>query len=167
MIRAKTANNLFEKCKTREVNVQSDSNDLSAARVLEAISDDKSWTLFSAIAISAPESNRKQSGDGGQILGSSLNLTPTQYYRRVSRLRSLGLIKSKKGTHRLSSFGKIVYEIQKPLEIAVQNRWKFVAFDSMLSSLNTKEFSIEDRIKIINILLGDHDEFKKILLNNN
>ena len=79
MIRAITANNLFEKSNTREVNAQSDSNGLSAARVLDAISDDKSWALFNAIAISSlSDSNGQESRDGGQILISCMNLTRRQ-----------------------------------------------------------------------------------------
>ena len=167
MIRAITANNLFEKSNTREVNAQSDSNGLSAARVLDAISDDKSWALFNAIAISSlSDSNGQESRDGGQLLISCMNLTRRQYYQRINRLKSMGLIYRKKGQYRLSSFGMILYEIQKTIETAIQYRWKFVAIDSLVSSPRAEEMSAEDRNRIINLLLEDRDEIKNILLCN-
>lgn len=168
MIRAITANNIFEKSNTREVNVQPESNALSGAKVLSAIADDKSWNLFSSIAITSdPTSNGQESGDGGQILISRMNLTRRQYYQRISRLKSLGLINRKNGRYSLSSFGRILYEIQKTLETAIQYRWKFVAIDSLVSSPSAEKMPAENKIKIINALLGDHDKFKSMLLNKN
>ena len=165
---AQTADTLFEKSNTSEVSVHSESNGLSVAKVLDAISDDKSWSLFTTIAIcSDPASNGQESGDGGQILISRMNLTRRQYYQRVNRLRSLGLIYRKKGRYTLSSFGMILYEIQKTIETAIQYRWKFVAIDSLVSSPSAEKMPAENKIKIINALLGDHDKFKSMLLNKN
>ena len=63
---AQTADTLFEKSNTSEVSVDSESNGLSVAKVLDAISDDRSWSLFTTIAIcSDPASNEQESGDGG------------------------------------------------------------------------------------------------------
>ena len=50
---AKTSNILFERSNTSKEYVQSESNGLSVAKVLNAISDDRSWSLFTAIAISS------------------------------------------------------------------------------------------------------------------
>ena len=61
----------------------------------------------------------------------------------------------------------ILYEIQKTIETAIQYRWKFVAIDSFVSSPGVEEMPAENRIKIINALLGDHDEIKNILLYKN
>ena len=167
MMMAITANNLFEKSNTREVNVQPESNGLSGAKVLSAIADDRSWYLFTTIAISSdPASNGQESGDGGQILISRMNLTRRQYYQRINRLKSLGLINRKKGRYSLSSLGRILYGIQKTIETAIQNRWRLVALDSLESSTSVERMPVEDRIKIINLLLGDRDEIKNILLCN-
>ena len=109
-------------------------------------------------------SNGQESGDGGQILISSMNLTRKQYYQRINRLRSLGLINRKKGRYSLSSLGRILYETQKTIEIAIQNRWRLVALDSLESSSSAEGMPAENKIKIINALLGDHDDIKNILL---
>ena len=86
--------NFFEKSNSDEY-VQSESDGLSVAKVLRAISDDRSWSLFTTIASSSdPSSNGQQSGAGRQILITQMNLTRKQYYQRINRLRSLGLINS-------------------------------------------------------------------------
>jgi hypothetical protein len=138
---------------------------LSGAKVLSAIGDDKSWILFSTIAMSS-DSNGRQAGDGSKILLSKLNLTHKQYYHRINRLTSSGLINRKNGRYSLSSFGRILYEIQKIIETAIQNRWRLVAVDSLESLFSAESMPAEDRVKVINELLGDHDEIKNILLYN-
>ena len=165
---AQTANTLFEKRNISEVSVQSESDGLPVAKVLNAISDDRSWSLFTTIAISSdPTSNGQESGDGGQILISRMNLTRRQYYQRINRLRSLGIIYRKKGRYSLSSLGRVLYETQKTLEIAIQNRWRLAALDSLESSISSQGMPAENKIKIINALLGDYDEIKNILLYKN
>ena len=145
--------------------VQSESDSLSVAKVLNAISDNRSWSLFTTIAISSePNSNGQQSGDGGKLLISRMNLTRKQYYLRINRLRSLGLIMRKKGRYSLSSLGRVLFETQKTIEIAIQNRWRLAALDSFESSLGVEGMPAEDKIKFINVLLGDHDGIKNILL---
>ena len=160
----KAVNGLVERDCINKAFVKSDPDGLSRAKVLNAIADDKSWILFSTIAISS-DPNGHQSGDGSQILLSKLSLTRKQYYQRINRFTSSGLVKRKNGRYRLSSFGRIIYEIQKTIEIAIQYRWRFAALDSLESSLSSEGMPVEDRIKIINALLGDHDRFKSILLN--
>jgi hypothetical protein len=123
---------------------QSELDGLSVAKVLNAISEDRSWSLFTTIAIS--DLNGQQFEDEGQILLSRMNLTRKQYYYRINRLRSLGLINRKKGRYGLSSLGRVLYEIQKTLEIAIQNRWKLAAIDSLESSLTTEGMPDEEKI---------------------
>ena len=168
MRRAKTSNILFERSNTSKEYVQSESNGLSVAKVLNAISDDRSWSLFNAIAISSDRtSNGQESGDGGQILISSMNLTRKQYYHRINRLKSMGLIYRKKGRYSLSSLGRVLYGTQKTIGVAIQNRWRLAALDSLESSSSAEGMPAENKIKIINALLGDHDEIKNILLYKN
>ena len=165
MRRAKTSNILFERSNTSKEYVQSESNGLSVAKVLNAISDDRSWSLFNAIAISSDRtSNGQESGDGGQILISSMNLTRKQYYHRINRLRSLGLIYRKKGRYSLSSLGRVSYGTQKTIGVAIQNRWRLAALDSLESSSSAEGMPAENKIKIINALLEDHDDIKNMLL---
>ncbi len=153
--------NFFEK---NDEYVQSESDGLSVANVLKAISDDRSWSLFTTIASSSASSNGQQSGAGRQILITQMKLTRKQYYQRINRLRSLGLINRKNGRYSLSSLGRILYETQKTIGIAIQNRWRLGALDSLESSLSAEGMPPEDRIKFINVLLGDSDEIKNILL---
>jgi hypothetical protein len=77
----------------------------------------------------------------------------------------LGLIDRKKGRYRITSFGRILYEIQKTVETAIQNKWKFVALDSLEYAESGEEMLVENRIKTISVLLGDNDQIKNILLN--
>ncbi|MGH9975972.1 MAG: hypothetical protein ACRD8Z_09085, partial [Nitrososphaeraceae archaeon] len=121
-------NNFFKRGDTTMKRVKSGQDGLSGPMILNDISDDKSWILFSTIAMSS-DSDGQQSGDGGQIRISSLNLTRRQYYQRINRLRSLGLLNRKKGRCSLTSFGSILYEIHKMVESAIQNRWRLVALD--------------------------------------
>jgi hypothetical protein len=76
----------------------------------------------------------------------------------------LGLISRKKARYSLTSLGRILYETQKTVEIAVQNRWKLVALDSLETSLSAEGMPVEERIILINVLLGDREEIKDILL---
>jgi hypothetical protein len=162
----KMISSLFEKDDNNKTCVKSGRDGLSGAKVISTIADDKSWILFSTIAKSS-DSNGKRSGDGSQILLSKLSLTRKQYYQRINRLTSLGLINRKNGRYSLSSFGRVLYQIQKTIETAIQDRWRFVALDSLESSLSAEGMPIENKIKIINALLGDHDEIKNILLYKN
>ena len=159
----KTVNTFSDNSNTDEC-VQTKSDGLSVAKVLYAISDDKSLSLFNTIAISL---DGPHSGEVGQILISHMNLTRKQYYQRINRLRSLGLITRKKARYSLSSLGRILYETQKTIEIAIQNRWKLAALDTLESSLTAEGMPVEDRIRFINTLLKDCDEIKNILLCNN
>ena len=118
------------------------------------------------IAMSS-DSKGRQSGNGGQILISSMNLTRRQYYQRISRLKSLGLIYRKNGRYSLSSLGRVLYETQKTIETAIQNRWSLTALDSLESSFSAEGMPAESKIKIINALLGDRDEIKNMLLYKN
>ena len=95
-------------------------------------------------------------------------MTRKQYYHRLNRLLSLGLNNRNKGRYRLSSFGRVPLRNPEDIaEIAIQNRLKLAAIDSLESSLTAEGMPTEDRIKLINLLLGDHDEIKNMILCNN
>ena len=135
---------------------------LPVETVFSAISDNKSLSLFNIIGImSGPASDGQPTGE---ILISRMNLTRKQYYHRINRLRSLGLIYRKKGRYSLSSLGRVVYETHKTIGVAIQNRWKLEALDSLESSPSAEGMPAENKIKIINALLEDHDDIKNMLL---
>jgi hypothetical protein len=63
--------------------IKSGQERISGAMILKATSDDKSWILFSTIAISS-DSDGQQSGGGSRIILSKLNLKRKQYYQRIN-----------------------------------------------------------------------------------
>lgn len=156
-----------EKSDINEEYPQTASEGLSVAMVLCAISDDKSLSLFRSIANSSDSTSVGHSPiDESRISMSRINLTPSQYYSRINRLRSMGLINRRKATYSLSSLGKILYEIQNTIDIAIQNRWKLVALDSLESAFTEEGMPFEDRNKYVNALLGDRVEIKNTLLHS-
>ena len=126
----------------------------SVANILNAISDDKSLVLFKTIAI-----------DSSDFLISKVNLSCKQYYSRISNLIKSDLISRKNKRYFLTSFGKIVYDAQKRIEMAAEDHWKLKAIDSIERSDNrglpAEEFKkiIDNLIKnqqIKDILFGSH-----------
>jgi hypothetical protein len=126
----------------------------SVANILNAISDDKSLVLFKTIAI-----------DSSDFLISKVNLSCKQYYSRISNLIKSDLISRKNKRYFLTSFGKIVYDAQKRIEMAAEDHWKLKAIDSIERSDNrglpAEEFKeiIDNLIKnqqIRDILFGSH-----------
>jgi hypothetical protein len=123
----------------------------STADILNAISDDKSLAIFNTIALTGTDSS---------ILISKINLTRKQYYSRISSLIRSGLIRKEKREHFLTSFGKIVYEVQMTIGNAINNSWKLKAIDSLETSDN---LPLEERLKIIDKII-ENKEIKEILL---
>ena len=118
--------------------------------VLAAISDKQSLDLFRYIAGTNADSD---------TLRVKLNLTPKQYYSRLSRMTKVGLVKRKNGKHFLTTFGKVVYDVQTTIEKAVNSYWKLKAVDSLEMY---SELPREERVKLIDGLL-DNNEIKEIL----
>jgi hypothetical protein len=127
---------------------------------LKAIADEKTLTLFNAIAIEAGNTDtlRKKSA-----------FSRKQYYMRISMLTKAGLIRRINGIYSLTSLGKIVYSAQKLIGEGVDNYWKLKAIDSIESSEhkhNNNAFSREERRKIMDSLIDKESEIKDILLNH-
>ena len=113
----------------------------SVANILHAISDDKSLVLFNTIAI-----------DRNDFLISKVNLTCKQYYSRMSNLIKSDLVSRKNKRYFLTSFGKIVYDAQKTIEMAAKDRWKPKAIDSIIRADN-RGLPAEEFNKIIDTLI--------------
>ena len=138
------------------------SDSLLVETVFSAISDNKSLSLFNIIGImSSPTSDGQPTGE---ILISRMNLTRKQYYTRINRLVDAGLITKKRARFVLTSLGRVVYEAHKIIGVAIQNRWKLQAIDSIHTSQLADRMPIEERNKLINTLLGDCDKIGDILL---
>ena len=124
------------------------------ANVLKALSDQRTQKLFKAII----EAEDAQS----QLLIVELGLSRRQYYNRIKDLVSSGLIRRQRGKYRLSSFGKVIYSLQKIAERTASNYWKLEAIDSIRMSDNSNLAEV-DYMKFIDILLDDV-EIKDIYL---
>ena len=113
----------------------------SVANILNAISDDKSLVIFNTIAINSND-----------FLISKVNLTRKQYYSRISNLTKSDLISRKNKSYILTSFGKIVYDVQKRIEMAAEDHWKLKAIDS-IERFDNRGLPAEEFNKIIDTLI--------------
>ena len=137
------------------------SDSLTVERVFSAISDNKSLLLFNIIGtMSSPTSNSGQ--PTGEILITRMNMTRRQYYTRISQLRDASLITKRSTRFVLTSLGRVVYETHRTIGVAIQNRWKLRAIDSLENSL-AHRMPAEERYKVMKVLLGDCDKIRDIL----
>ena len=90
--------------------------------IFRALSDDKSLTLFNTVALSPGNSN---------FLTRNLYVTRKQYYSKMEQLSKQGLVARENGKYYLTTMGKIIYELQNVIGIAVNDYWKLKAIDSL------------------------------------
>jgi DNA-binding HxlR family transcriptional regulator len=132
---------------------------VSSQEVLNAISDEKSMSLFKTIAVSK--------SNNSTILNSKMKITRKQYYTRMKALAKVGLIIRKNGIYSLTSFGKVIYNYHLDIETAVNYHWKLKALDSIMTQLSSSsgriEMPAEEQVKLVDKLI-DNDEIKNILL---
>ncbi len=122
----------------------------SAATVLRTIADDKSIELFTTVALETIDSKN---------LKKRTKLTRKQYYSRLSRMTSAGLVRRKNGKYILTTFGRIVYDSKVTIENALNNYWKLKAIDSLETS---NEVPKEEQQKLIETLL-ENEKIRAIL----
>src|SRR5437867_4663813 len=111
------------------------------ADVINAISDDKSLTIFNTVALSAGKTD---------ILISTLGLTCKQFYSKMERLTKQDLLVRRNGRYFLTTLGKVLYELQTILGVALNNYWKLKAIDSLQIPAGLPEFELN---KLIDSLL--------------
>ena len=128
-------------------------NESSVSGILHAISEERSLALFNSIAIEKNYSEHHIK---------KLEMSPKQYYSRIYVLMKAGLIKRQRGKYYLTSIGKVTHNLCTSLQYAVNNYWKLKAIDSFKASTN--EISKDERLDIINALVGDDDKLKAILV---
>ena len=153
-----------EKSSIQDIYQQVASDTLLVEDVFSAISDNKSLSLFNFIGITSSSPASDVGHPNGEILISRLNLTRKQYYTRINQLRNAGLISKKRARFVLTSLGRVVYETHKTIGVAIQNRWRLQAIDSLVNTLITHGMPTEERHKLINTLLGNCDKLREILL---
>ena len=153
-----------KKTRSQDIYKQVTSDSLLVEDVLSAISDNRSLSLFNVIGITSSSPSSDIGHPNGEISISRLNLTRKQYYTRINQLRNVGLISKKRARFFLTSLGRVVYETQKTIGLAIQNRWKLQAIDLLENSLPTNRMPINGRQKVINTLLGDCETIRDILV---
>lgn len=119
----------------------------TTALVLRTIADEKSMQLFLFIATS-------QGGIRGDTLKKQAKVTRKQFYSKLARIKESGLVVKKGGKYALTTFGRIVYEAQKKVEVALADFWKLRAMDMLESS----ELDEEELRKIKDSLLKKGDQ---------
>jgi hypothetical protein len=124
---------------------------LTVADILESISDEKALGLFKTIALAKPDS---------EILITKTQLSRKQYYSRMSVLMRSGLVKRNKGRYALTAFGKVIYDIEITIEIALENLWKLRAVDLVQVE---EALSKEEQTRILDTLI-DSAKIKDVLL---
>jgi hypothetical protein len=106
-----------------------------------AISDDKSLTIFNTVALNAGKTG---------ILISTIGITRKQFYSKMERFMKLGLLVRREGNYYLTSLGKIMYQLQGIFGLALNNYWKLRAIDSLQTPGGLPEFEVN---KLIDSLL--------------
>ena len=149
-----------KKSTTQDIYQHVASDSLLVESIFSAISDNKSLSLFNIIAIMSSSPSSDVGHSNGEILISRMNLTRKQYYTRINRLVDVGLITKKRARFVLTSLGRVVYETQKTIGVAIQNRWKLEAIDSIQTSQLAARMPTEERHKLINALVGDCDKIE-------
>jgi hypothetical protein len=119
----------------------------SITDVLKKISDDKTLTLFNSIAVT--------NGDR-YIAFEEMNLTPKQYYSRISGLMAAGLIRRLKRKYSLTLIGKLVYDAHLNIGKALSYYWKLKAIESIDMSSPGTRLPKEELIQLINTLIDNH-----------
>jgi predicted transcriptional regulator len=121
------------------------------SEVFKALSDDKALMIFNTIAL----------GPGNSvILSDNLSLSRKQYYSKMERLSKQGLITRKNGKYYLTTLGKVLYELQLLLGIAIDNFWKLKAIDSLQNPSNLPELEVE---RLIDTII-ENEELKNVIL---
>ena len=124
---------------------------ITVADILDAISDARALAVYKTIASEKANSN---------ILITKMQLTRKQYYSRISRLIKTGLVKRENGRYILTSFGKVIYDIQITIEVALENFWKLKAIDSFQAADST--LSKEEQTKVFDVLI-QNDKVKEVI----
>jgi DNA-binding HxlR family transcriptional regulator len=106
------------------------SSGLSAGEIIRCINDKKTLSLFRAVAVL--ESRRSGT------LKSKVKLTRKQYYKRIEKLMHIGLVNRIGGRYRLTSFGKVVFNLLiRVLEFAVKYHRELKSIDP-ITMVSTK-----------------------------
>lgn len=140
-------------------------NKHTVASLMSPLSDNKSVDLFKIIAstsLSASDNSADKSKPiNTQILMSNIKLTRKQFYSRISKLITCGLIRRSKGRYIATSLGKVVFNAIGLVEQAIRDYWKLKAIDALEIKPNSGILD-DERQKIVDVLIDNYD-LKKLL----
>ena len=142
---------LVEEKRVPQLREQSVQQRPEVSAIFRALSDDKSLTLFNTVALSPGNSD---------LLTRNLNLTKKQYYSKMEHLSKQGLLARKNGKYSLTTMGKIIYELQNVVGIAVNDYWKLKAIDS----LRIQDQLPEDQVAKLIETLVENQGLRNIIL---
>jgi predicted transcriptional regulator len=91
-------------------------NSVSRPEILDAIKDDKSLRLLNSIA--------KAEKSDTEDLSVLLKISRKEYYLRMSKFVKTGIVTRREGKYVLTSFGKVIYELQLILVEAINLKLK-------------------------------------------
>lgn len=126
--------------------------------IYKVLSNPVVYTLLNTL-VRRDENERYNS----QAIRTKLNLSRKQYYKTLSKLLDIGLVKRTKnsktnGKYSLTSLGKVFYYLQIIGENAANNHLKLKAIDSLYD-----EYPKEDRERFIDVIIGKNQIIKDIL----
>ena len=124
---------------------------ITVVDILDAISDARALAVYKTIASEKANSN---------LLITKMQLTRKQYYSRISKLIKTGLVKRENGRYTLTSLGKVIYDIQITIGVALENFWKLKAIDSFQAADST--LSKEEQTKVFDVLI-QNDKIKEVI----
>ena len=90
---------------------KADLSSVSRPEILDSIKDDKSLRLLNSIA-----KGEEPDTEGHSI---PLNISRKEYYLRMSKFVKTGIVTHRQGKYVLTSFGKVIYELQLLLVEAI------------------------------------------------
>jgi hypothetical protein len=126
----------------------------SITSVLKVISDEKALVLFNKIVVSDNNNDRF-------ISLKKINLSPTEYYSRLSGFLKTGLIKRRKGKYTPTLLGRVIYDSQMIIEEALSHYWKLKVIDQI--EMSNSHLPTEVVIRLIDTLIDNH-RIKDILM---
>jgi hypothetical protein len=126
----------------------------SITSVLKVISDEKALVLFYNIVVS-------DNNNDGLVSLKEINLSPKQYYTRLSGFLNAGLIKRHKGKYIPTLLGKVVYDSQMVIGIALSYYWKLKVIEQI--ELSDPDLPTEEVLQLINALI-DNYRIKDIIM---
>ena len=120
-------------------------------QVLNAISDEISLNIFVII---------KNDGKNTEGLRDELNITSKQCYHRINKLVDMGLVRRKGSYYNITSFGRVIFQAQEKVAIAIKNLSKLKIVDVIRDS----NLPRDECTKLVGEIIDD-DELKEMIIN--